>query len=69
MAKPAGRSDDSNEQVIRARIIEYNRKTTSVADHYQQEHKVVMVKGEGSIEEIFTRLSKEIDRLKKQDNC
>ncbi|MEO8820207.1 MAG: adenylate kinase [Ginsengibacter sp.] len=65
----SGRSDDSNEQVIRARIIEYNRKTTSVADHYHQEHKVVMVKGEGSIEEIFTRLSGEIDRLKKQDNC
>lgn len=65
----SGRSDDSNEQVIRARIIEYNKKTTSVADHYQHEHKVVMVKGEGSVDEIFERLSDEIDRLKKQDNC
>lgn len=65
----SGRSDDSNEQVIRARIIEYHKKTAAVADHYQQEHKVVLVKGEGSIEEIFNRLSKAMDRLMKQDNC
>lgn len=65
----SGRSDDSNEQVIRARIIEYHKKTAAVADHYQQEHKVVMIKGEGTVEEIFDRLSKEIDRLLKQDNC
>ncbi|MEO9144070.1 MAG: adenylate kinase [Ginsengibacter sp.] len=65
----SGRSDDSNEQIIRARIIEYHRKTATVADHYQKAHKVVMVKGEGSIDEIFGRLSAEIDRLKKQDNC
>ena len=65
----SGRSDDSNEQVIRARIIEYHKKTAAVADHYQQEHKVVMVKGEGTIEEIFLRLSHEIERLMKVDNC
>lgn len=65
----SGRSDDSNEQVIRARIIEYHQKTAAVADHYQQAHRVVLVKGEGSVEEIFERLSKEIDYLKKQHNC
>lgn len=65
----SGRSDDSNEQVIRARIIEYHKKTAAVADYYQKENKVIMVKGEGSVEEIFNRLSKEIDRLKKQNNC
>ena len=65
----SGRSDDSNEQVIRARIIEYHKKTAAVADHYKQEHKVVLVEGEGSVEDIFNRLSKEIDRLKKQGNC
>lgn len=65
----SGRSDDSNEQVIRARIIEYHKKTAAVADHYQQAHRVVLVKGEGSVEEIFERLSKEIDYLKKQHNC
>jgi len=65
----SGRSDDNNEQVIRARIIEYHKKTAAVADHYQKAHKVIMVKGEGSVEEIFNRLSKEMDRLMKLDNC
>ena len=49
----SGRSDDSNEMVIRARIQEYHKKTATVADHYRKENKVVMVKGEGTIEEIF----------------
>ncbi len=65
----SGRSDDSNEMIIRARLIEYHKKTASVADHYQKENKVVMVRGEGTIEEIFTKLTDEIDRLMKQDNC
>jgi adenylate kinase len=65
----SGRSDDKNEEIIRARIVEYHKKTASVADHYQKENKVVLVKGEGSVEEIFERLSNEIDRLKKLSNC
>ena len=65
----SGRADDSNEMIIRARLIEYHKKTASVADHYQKENKVVMVRGEGTIEEIFNRVTDEIDRLMKQDNC
>jgi adenylate kinase len=65
----SGRSDDNNEQVIRARIVEYHKKTATVADHYQKENKVVLVKGEGSVEDIFNGLCREIDRLKKLDNC
>lgn len=65
----SGRSDDSNETVIKARIREYHKKTASVADHYKKEKKVQMVKGEGTIEEIFERLSGEIDRLMMVDNC
>lgn len=65
----SGRSDDSNEMIIRARLIEYHKKTASVADHYQKENKVVIVRGEGTIEEIFNKLTDEIDRLMKQDNC
>lgn len=57
----SGRSDDSNEQVIRARIIEYHNKTAAVADYYKKFDKVVMIKGEGSIDEIFEALCKEID--------
>ncbi len=57
----SGRSDDTNENVIRARINEYRNKTAVVADYYAQFDKVVSVKGEGTIDEIFSALSKEID--------
>jgi adenylate kinase len=57
----SGRSDDVNEDIIRARIDEYERKTAAVADYYKKYDKVEMVKGEGSIDEIFDLLSKEID--------
>lgn len=57
----SGRSDDNNENVIRARILEYRNKTEMVADYYKKFGKVVMVKGEGSVDEIFNRLCKEID--------
>jgi adenylate kinase len=65
----SGRSDDSNEIVIKARIREYHKKTASVADHYKKEEKVEMIKGEGTIDEIFSRLTQEIDRLMKVNNC
>ena len=57
----SGRSDDTNEQVIRARIKEYRDKTAVVADYYTNFDKVAMVKGEGTVEEIFVRLCGEID--------
>ena len=57
----SGRSDDTNETVIRARIKEYNDKTTAVATYYAQFNKVVNVKGEGSVESIYADLKKEID--------
>ena len=58
----SGRSDDNNEQVIRARIVEYHNKTAAVADYYRQFDKVVMVNGEGSIDDIFKGLCNEIDK-------
>ena len=57
----SGRSDDNNENVIRARIVEYRNKTAVVADYYKKFDKVVMIKGEGTIDDIFNRLCKEID--------
>lgn len=57
----SGRSDDTNEEVIRARITEYRNKTSVVADYYKQFDKFAEVKGEGSIDEIFEALRKEID--------
>ena len=57
----SGRSDDTNESVIRARIQEYNDKTTAVATYYAQFNKVVSVKGEGTVESIYADLKAEID--------
>ena len=55
----SGRTDD-NEEVIRARITEYQQKTAVVADYYKKFKKVVAVKGEGTVEEIFNDLCSEI---------
>jgi adenylate kinase len=62
----SGRSDDTNESVIRARITEYRNKTEAVADYYREFDKVVMVKGEGTVDDIFDRLCKEIDQRKEE---
>jgi len=58
----SGRSDDTNEVVIRARIVEYHKKTSVVADYYSRFNKVVHINGEGTVEEIFTALCGEIDK-------
>lgn len=58
----SGRSDDTNEAVIRARIVEYKDKTTVVANYYSKYDKVVTVAGEGTVEEIFSALCSEIDK-------
>lgn len=60
----SGRMDDTNEEIIRERIGEYERKTAAVAEHYKKYGKVVYVKGEGGIDEIFDSLSREIDEKK-----
>ena len=58
----SGRSDDVNEDVIKARIQEYDRKTAAVADHYKKFGKVEYVKGEGNVDDIFELLCREIDK-------
>lgn len=57
----SGRSDDTKEDVILARIEEYHKKTSAVADHYRQFGKVVTVKGEGTVDDIFEALCTEIN--------
>ncbi len=58
----SGRSDDNNESVVRARIVEYHNKTSVVAEYYSRFDKVVHVKGEGTVTEIFASLCSEIDK-------
>ena len=56
------RTDDMREETVTARIAEYHKKTSVVADYYNQFGKVVFVKGEGSVDDIFQSLCREIDR-------
>ena len=57
----SGRSDDTNESIISARIVEYHSKTAPVADYYKKFNKVVHIKGEGTVDDIFNSLCKEIE--------
>lgn len=59
----SGRSDDASEEVVKARIVEYHNKTAPVADHYAKFGKFKKVKGDGTEEEVFELLSKELDEL------
>ena len=57
----SNRPDDSDPEIIAKRISVYKTETESVADHYKKFDKVVMIPGEGSIEDIFKRICTEID--------
>lgn len=61
--KTSGRADDRNEDVIKNRIEVYRSETSPVFDYYAQQGKAVKVDGVGGIDEIFERLSSEIDVL------
>lgn len=53
----SGRSDDTNEDVIRKRFAVYRNETEPVAEHYKQQGKFEAVKGIGTVDEIFETLS------------
>lgn len=61
-AKTSGRADDADEHVQRKRLEVYLRDTVPVAEHYAEMDKVVNIDGVGSVEDIFNRLSTEIDK-------
>lgn len=56
-----GRSDD-NEEVIGKRIKEYYAKTEAVAEHYEELGKLEHVKGDGTMDEVFALLGKNINK-------
>ena len=60
----SGRADDSNENVIRARITEYYAKTAEVAELYKQQGKYVEINGVGEIAEISEKLFAEVEKIK-----
>ena len=62
--KVSGRTDDQDEEKIRNRFTEYNEKTAPLITFYQTQGKYHTINGIGTIEEITTRLSETIDKLK-----
>ena len=59
----SGRTDD-NIETIELRLKEYKKKTTIVADYYIQHKKLIIIKGIGTIDEIFNNISSHINNLK-----
>jgi adenylate kinase len=61
--KTSGRADDSSESTIRNRIAVYEKETSPVAGFYEKQNKFVSINGIGSMDEIFSSLCAEIDKL------
>ena len=62
--KDSGRADDANPEIIRKRIVEYNSKTAPVAKYYEEQNKFCSINGIGSIDDIFTLITQEIENIK-----
>lgn len=60
--KVSGRADDQDINIIENRIAVYNRETAPVINYYEVQGKFSAINGMGSIEEIFQRLCRAIDR-------
>jgi adenylate kinase len=56
----SGRADDQNESIIAKRINEYNTKTAPLKDYYSRQGKFHSIRGTGTIDDIFSSLSKVI---------
>jgi adenylate kinase len=63
--KTSGRSDDTNDEVIRKRFAVYMNETSPVADHYKKTRKFFSIKGEGTVNDIFSSLCEVIDKKMK----
>ncbi|HEU0110728.1 MAG TPA: adenylate kinase [Flavisolibacter sp.] len=53
----SGRSDDTDEAIIRKRFSVYKNETEPVAQYYASHGKLEKIHGEGSVEDIFSKLS------------
>lgn len=62
--KDSGRTDDQELSIIENRIKIYTNETAPLANYYSTQSKFVGIKGFGSIDDIFARISDTIDKLK-----
>lgn len=60
--KTSGRSDDTDENVIKKRFTVYTNETSPVADYYKKSRKFKSIPGEGSVDEINAALRQAIDK-------
>lgn len=60
-AKTSGRTDDADPDVQRNRQQVYKNETLPVSGYYQNQDKLVRIKGEGEVEEIFHKLCQVVD--------
>lgn len=60
--KTSGRTDDTDESVIRKRFAVYNNETSPVAEFYKRAKKFKGIHGEGSVDEINASLRQAIDK-------
>lgn len=60
--KSSGRADD-NEETIKSRLKVYHTQTAPLAEHYQKKGKHVAIKGTGTVEDIFHRITEAVDTI------
>lgn len=61
--KDSGRADDQDEEKIRNRFAEYNKKTAPLIDFYTAQRKFHAINGEGSIDAIAEQLTTIVEQL------
>jgi len=60
--KVEGRPDDTAE-IIETRIKVFSEKTAKVSEYYKEQNKFTQINGVGTIDEVFERLEKELNRV------
>ncbi|KAK5977658.1 hypothetical protein GCK32_009289 [Trichostrongylus colubriformis] len=61
-AKTSGRADD-NMETIKKRLKTFTNATAPVVDYYEKKKKLIRIKAQGTIEEIFTVVQQHLDKL------
>lgn len=60
--KESGRSDDQNEDVIKNRLQVYQNQTAVLKEYYSAQGKFQEINGLGTVEEVFGRIEKAIEK-------
>lgn len=61
-AEIEGRKDDADEKIIKNRINTYHRQTEPLIDYYRNMGKYNEIEGEESIDEVFAKISEELEK-------